>query len=388
MPSQNRSLSHRDNSSSNRSTTTTLQHPNNNSNNSSRTNNDNDNTNNKNKNNRNVKQLSAIEQRIIEYRKARRSRDIIQLFEQLSRSQREALDSSTLTTIIASCTDELALKLGRDIHKNLIIAKGGTIEIDSYLGTSLIQLYGKCGAADEAWLVFQQLLQKKGMANRPSWTRMIAAYRHSHLPHKAIELFHRMLKEGEEPPNEITMVEVVAAVADAKLLEEGINLHRLILSRGIPIDLFLGNTLIDMYGKCRAPDEALLVFESLRKRGIADVRSWSTMIASYRHSNLPNKAIQLFQQMLKEGGGVSPTPHMIVEVLAAVADAKSLEEGINIHQLILSRGIPIDAFVATTLIDMYGKWISWGSPPCIRVPPQERKGYCSIVEYDDSFLSP
>lgn len=88
--------------------------------------------------------------------------------------------------------------------------------VDVVLGTSLVNMYARCGLVRRAREVFDALPQK----NVITWTAMISGYGMHGYGRRAIELFHRMRNEGP-PPNGVTFVAVLSACAHAGLVKEG-----------------------------------------------------------------------------------------------------------------------------------------------------------------------
>jgi pentatricopeptide repeat protein len=63
-------------------------------------------------------------------------------------------------------------------------------------------------------------------------------------------------------------------------------------------DVFVGNSLVEMYAKCGRMEDAWRVFNKMPSR---DVISWSTtMILGHVKCGQRQKALELFQQMQEE----------------------------------------------------------------------------------------
>ncbi|KAH8948882.1 hypothetical protein BDL97_10G001000 [Sphagnum fallax] len=72
---------------------------------------------------------------------------------------------------------------------------------------------------------------------------------------KALELFRQMQHEGVQP-NSVTFVGVLNACASIIALDEGRCVHLQIIQSGLESNVFVGNSLIDMYAKCGSLEEA------------------------------------------------------------------------------------------------------------------------------------
>jgi pentatricopeptide repeat protein len=83
---------------------------------------------------------------------------------------------------------------------------------------------------------------------------------------KALELFRQMQQEGVRP-NSVTFVGVLNACASTIALEEIRCIHHQIIQIGLESDVFVGNSLVDMYAKCGIIEDAWTVFKNISKCG-------------------------------------------------------------------------------------------------------------------------
>ena len=84
----------------------------------------------------------------------------------------------------------------------------------------------------------------------------------------------------------------------------------------------VGNALISMYSKCGSIRDARLVFDGMV---IRDVISWTAMIGGLAMYGCGQVALQLFEQMKKEG--VRPDSLTFVNVLSACSHTGLVDEG-------------------------------------------------------------
>jgi pentatricopeptide repeat protein len=145
-------------------------------------------------------------------------------------------------------------------------------------------------------------------------------------------------------PDHFTFVVVLNACASAKTaLEEGWCIHQQISSCHSGSNLFVGNSLVDMYAKCGSLEDVQKVFDMMLKHNVV---SWSTMIVGHMKCGQAPNAFKLFQQMQHEG--VQPDLVIFVGVLNACASA-------CVHEQIIYTGSESDFFVGSSQIDMYAK---------------------------------
>ncbi len=81
-------------------------------------------------------------------------------------------------------------------------------------------------------------------------------------PEKAMQLFQQMQQEGMSPEN-FTFAQVIKACAGLGRLQDGRLVHKQLVQNGYKSDVFVCNSLVDMYAKCGSIEEAWRVFEKM-----------------------------------------------------------------------------------------------------------------------------
>ncbi|XP_057841741.2 pentatricopeptide repeat-containing protein At3g24000, mitochondrial-like [Cryptomeria japonica] len=251
-------------------------------------------------------------------------------------------NSTTIASILPACAKIGALEHGMNIHQ--CVMEGGFLS-DITVGNALLDMYAKCGSIDKARKLFDRMPQKNVM----SWTAMIAGYAQTGFGEKALEIFRQMQLAGIKP-NSTTFISILPACAKIGALEQGIDIHRSIMDRGISSDVVVATALVDMYAKCGSIDKARKFFDMMPQKNVV---SWTAMIAGYAQNGFAEKALETFKQM--QLAGVKPNSTTFASVLPAYAKMGALEQGIDIHQSIKDGEILSDVVVATALIDMYAK---------------------------------
>jgi pentatricopeptide repeat protein len=249
----------------------------------------------------------------------------------------------TFLGVLNACASVMALEEGRSVHEQII--RSGC-ESDVFVGSSLVDMYAKCGSIKDAQRVFDEMPTR----NVVSWTAMILGYVKCGQGHKALELFQQMQMEEGIKPNPVTFVGVLNGCAIMGALEEGRHIHKQIAQRGLESELFVSSSLVDMYAKCGSIEDARRVFNRMPKRNVV---SWSTMIQGYVNCGQGQEALKLYQQMLSEG--IEPNAITFVGVLNACASAVALDKGRLLHEQIVLSGFESDLCVSNSLVDMYAK---------------------------------
>ncbi|KAH9566838.1 hypothetical protein CY35_04G150500 [Sphagnum magellanicum] len=279
--------------------------------------------------------------RLAKYVKAGEYEKTMELFKQMQKRGMRP-DRFTFVPVLNACAGLRALEEGRRAHQ-LIMQTG--CEADVFVGSSLVDMYAKCGSMEEASRVFNKLPSRAVVC----WTAMIFGHVKCGEGHKALELFQKMQHEGVQP-DPVTYVGVLNACANVVALEEGRHTHERIIQSRCESDVFVRSSLVDMYAKCGSMEEASRVFNKLPSRAAV---CWNAMIFGHVKCGEGHKALQLFQKMQHEG--VQPDPATYVGVLNACANVVALEEGRRAHQLIMQTGCEANVFVGSSLVDMYVK---------------------------------
>jgi pentatricopeptide repeat protein len=258
------------------------------------------------------------------------------LFQQM---QQEGVqpDFITFLGVLSACARMEVLEEGRHIHQQII--ESG-FESNAFVGTSLVDMYAKCGSIEDAWRVFDKMLTRDVV----SWNAIILGYVKCGQGHKALALFQQMQQEGIEPDS-VTLVGVLKACACLESLREG-----RCARRRLNLDVFLGSSLVDMYAKCGSIEDASKVFNEMPSHNTV---SWSAMISGHVKCGEGQKGLELFHQMQREG--VEPDTVTFLGVLNACAIVMALEEGRRVEKEIHKRGYGSDEFVVSRLVDMYAK---------------------------------
>ncbi|CAM6030174.1 unnamed protein product [Sphagnum balticum] len=287
---------------------------------------------------RNVVSWNAM---ILGYVKCGQGQKALELYRQMQSSGVQP-DSVTFVGLLNACASAVALEEGRGVHEQII--RSGC-ESEVYVGSSLVDMYAKCGSIEDAQRVFDRM----PIRNVVSWNAIILGHVKCGQGWKALALSHQMQEEGVEP-DPVTFLALLNACASVGTLEEGRRVEEQIIQSSCKFDVFVGNSLVDMYAKCGSIDDAWRVFNNMSTRNVV---AWSSMILGHVKCGQGQQALALYRQMQLEG--VQPNPVTFVGVLNACASVVALEEGRNAHEQIIQSGFESDAFVGSSLVDMYAK---------------------------------
>eukprot|EP01018_Ginkgo_biloba_P011283 Gb_07570 [translate_table: standard] len=189
-------------------------------------------------------------------------------------------------------------------------------ELNVVSWNSMITGYVQNGFVEEALEFFWKMPEQ----NVVSWSAMIAGYAQNGHGQEALKLFRQMQLTDVKPNSEIFAI-VLPVCADLAALEQGKEIHEFIIRGGFQTDVFVGNTLVDMYAKCGRIENACNVFNQMPKR---DVVSWTTMIIGYAMHGHGKEALKIFEQM--QHSGTKPNQITFVGVLSACCHAGLVDE--------------------------------------------------------------
>lgn len=249
----------------------------------------------------------------------------------------------TFVSTLDACADLAALAEGLEIHS--IIDMAG-IELDVITGTALINMYGKCGTVCEARNVFSRMPHRDAI----TWTAMIGAFVENGKGKEALDLFYQMQCEGFKP-DRVSFVCAVEACASMVALKEGQEVHAAIVEFGYQGHVVVENALINMYGKCGSLRNARGEFSRMPH---PDVVSWTAIIAAYTKNGNSTEALNHFRQMQLEG--IRPNKITILHVLDSCASLAAVDQGKEIHAMIMDLCYKGDVEIGNAIINMYGKF--------------------------------
>ncbi|MCO5581395.1 hypothetical protein L7F22_035279 [Adiantum nelumboides] len=277
--------------------------------------------------------------------------------------------------LLRTCILQQALPQAMQIHAHLVNHKA---DLTGVVGDYVVVALAKCGGVELARQVSASLPRRTVF----SWTSMISAYTDAGLAHEALNMYQLMLEDGVEPDH-YTFVSLLKACGSLPDLERGKQLHHEAQRMGFASDVFVGNTLVSMYGKCGDVLKAENVFSGLL---VHDDVACNAMLSVYVEQGCTSKVLQLYRQMQDRGingneltlGITIQACHTLAEEVDAPEYIKKMafEIGRALHHDARNMGFNSSAFVANMLVSLYGK--------CGMVPEAEAV-FCMLPTRDAQF---
>ncbi|CAN1270394.1 Pentatricopeptide repeat-containing protein At4g14850 [Linum perenne] len=266
-------------------------------------------------------------------------------------------DGITLCAFLNACADTLNLVLGKQLHG--FVMRSGCVDADVYVGSALVDMYGKCGSIHDAEQTFREMPEK----NLFAWNAMISGYAHQGHADMAIRLFREMASVLGIEPTDYVISSVVSACAELAGIELGRSVHALAVKSCVDADVYVGSALVDMYGNCGSIHDAEQTFREMPEKNLF---AWNAMISGYAHQGHADMAIRLFREMasvvapnyafiefVRMGG--EPDGITLCAFLNACAELAGIELGRSVHALAVNSCVDADVYVGSALVDMYGK---------------------------------
>ncbi|XWS42932.1 hypothetical protein CRYUN_Cryun16bG0056200 [Craigia yunnanensis] len=306
---------------------------------------------------------------------------VLELFEDM---QNEGIKPNqfTLSSVLKCCSSLSEPRIGKGVH-GWILRNG--VAFDVVLENSLLDFYVKCEDFGSAKWLFElmeernsvtwnimidahldigdvykavDLFRRLSFKDVSSWNTIINGLMRKGFERSALELLYEMIKNGIVL-NEVTFSIALVLVSLLMDLELGKQIHGRMLTLGIEVDGFIKNSLIDMYCKCGKMKMALKVFEKMdmgfgrKENSIEEIVSWSSIISGLVLDGQLEDAFKTFTSMIcKE---IEVDIFTVTSIISACANSGVLELGQQVHALIQKIGHKVDAYLGSSLIDMYAK---------------------------------
>ncbi|XP_021760955.1 pentatricopeptide repeat-containing protein At3g09040, mitochondrial-like [Chenopodium quinoa] len=258
-------------------------------------------------------------------------------------------DEVAMASLLSACANLKNLARGKELH-SLSVKHG--LATSLYAGSSLIDMYVKCGVTETACEVFYRMHNWSVI----SMNALIAGFSQDNLE-EAVKIYKLMLAEGL-CPSEITFANLLDACHGPCGSNLGRQIHCLLLKKGILYDDgFLGISLLGMYMDSHSNADAGKLFLEFPERKSAIL--WTSMISGLSQNDCHKEALELYRGMRSQN--VLPDQATFASILKVCSFLTSYKDGTEIHSFAFRSGFNSDVLVGCALIDMYAKCGDVGS---------------------------
>ncbi|XP_049934110.1 putative pentatricopeptide repeat-containing protein At5g40405 isoform X2 [Nymphaea colorata] len=206
-------------------------------------------------------------------------------------------NEATMVSVLSACGHLGALDQGKWVH---VYIEKNKLRLNVNLGTSLIDMYAKCGEITRAMEVFNKMSEK----NVLTWTTAMNGLAMHGLGRECLELFDSMRWSGLVP-NEITYVAVLRACSVAGLVEKGqLHFQSMIHTDGLePIAEHYG-CMVDILGRAGRLDEAIDFINSMPV--VPHVGVWGALLNAcrlYKRTDVAQYALRKIVELEAKNDG-------------------------------------------------------------------------------------
>ncbi|XP_059648083.1 pentatricopeptide repeat-containing protein At2g17210 [Cornus florida] len=251
-------------------------------------------------------------------------------------------NTATLVLVIQACRSVRAIREGLKIHGYII--RSGFWAITS-VQNSLLSMYAYI-EMEFASKLFDEMYDRDVI----SWSVMIGGYVQSEEDQIAFWLFREMVYNFGAEVDAQTMVSVLKASNNLRDISMGRLVHGFVIRRGFNNDLFVGNSLVDMYFKCNDAGSAFKTFNEMPRRNIV---SWNSLLSGFVGNEKHSEAPMIYASMRKAGFEADAVT--LVNLLQTCKHFVDTSQCKSIHATVIRRGYELNELVMNSLINAYAK---------------------------------
>ncbi|CAH9060005.1 unnamed protein product [Cuscuta epithymum] len=265
----------------------------------------------------------------------------LELYLLLREKNYEVMPSTCCNALIACCEGE-DFEFARQLHTDVV--KMG-FDSDQYIHTSLLTMYAKCGLIQDAENVFNSVMLK----GIETWNAMVSAYVGNGWVAESFITYNQM-KIMAVPSDSFTISNILTSCGIVGFYYFGTSIHAELIKRPVQTNLEVQSALMTMYVKCGEVDAAVKVFGAMEEK---DVIAWGAMISGFHQNGKYEESVGLFKQMLSSY--LKLDSNILSIAINAGVGIGSKELGYSLFGLTVKHGLESDAFVASSLMDVYSK---------------------------------
>ncbi|KAE9612326.1 putative tetratricopeptide-like helical domain-containing protein [Lupinus albus] len=254
------------------------------------------------------------------------------------------LSNQSLKSLLTSCK---TIKQALQIHAQIVV---NGIHHDPFLITPLISFFAfsnSSSALHHSSLLFSQITTPDLFL----YNAMIKAHSQSHAPHHALSFYKSMLS-SRTYPDSFTFPYLLKSCVRLFCLKLGIQVHCHVVKNGFESNIFVLNSLLNLYCVFRDMRHASMVFD---ESPVRDLVSYNTLINGFVEAGFASCSTRFFGEM--RGFCVQPDGYTFVALLSACSSLEDCETGKKVHCLAykLPDSLGSNALLMNALVDMYAK---------------------------------
>ncbi|XP_071703527.1 pentatricopeptide repeat-containing protein At3g09040, mitochondrial-like [Rutidosis leptorrhynchoides] len=245
----------------------------------------------------------------------------------------------TFSILFRMCGDVFEFDLSQQLY-GLALRLG--LHNDPNMSNCLISMFCRCNAKETARSIFDSISSR----TLQNWNEMIHGYNLSSDP-EALKLFTKLWGSNIKP-DECTFSCAVEACLRNENVELGRPVHGIIIKSGFASNGYLCSSLIHGYAKFGFLTDSYAFFDDKM-----DIVCWGALISALVDQGQTWLAVRYYSYLKQDEQ--NPDSFILGSVLNACASIASLKLTNLIHGEVFKLGLDRDEYVASAIIDAYGK---------------------------------
>ncbi|KGN43784.2 hypothetical protein Csa_017356 [Cucumis sativus] len=242
-----------------------------------------------------------------------------------------------LISLLRQCKTLINAKLA---HQQIFVH--GFTEMFSYA----VGAYIECGASAEAVSLLQRLIPSHSTVFW--WNALIRRSVKLGLLDDTLGFYCQMQRLGWLPDH-YTFPFVLKACGEIPSLRHGASVHAIVCANGLGSNVFICNSIVAMYGRCGALDDAHQMFDEVLERKIEDIVSWNSILAAYVQGGQSRTALRIAFRMGNHYSlKLRPDAITLVNILPACA-------ALSLFKMMQEEDIKLDVITWSAVIAGYAQ---------------------------------
>lgn len=237
------------------------------------------------------------------------------------------LNYVTLSSLLSACSQSGDVALGRWVHAYALKLMGR--DLDIMVGTSLVNMYAKCGWINTALMVFKNM----PLRNTVAWNAMLGGLAMHGQGKVFVEMFSCMVKEVK--PDAMTFMSLLSACSHAGLVEQGWQyFHSLESVYNIKPEIEHYACMVDLLGRAGRLEEAFAFMKRM------PVPPNEVVLGSILGSCCVHGKLELGEKMMQELLQIDPNNTECHILLSNMYALSGIEDKANsLRQVLKNKGI-------------------------------------------------
>ncbi|KAI4318211.1 hypothetical protein L6164_026003 [Bauhinia variegata] len=247
-----------------------------------------------------------------------------------------------LGSVVKACISLGAHSLGSSIH---CFALKIAIQENSFVGTSILNMYAELGDIYSAELVFEHTYS----FDTGCWNAMVGGYVKCGCGFEALKLVSLFPYVGLKM-DQFTFINALKGCSIKGNLDFVKQIHGLIIHSEMRYNTSIRNALMDVYFKNDDKDSAMRIFNWV---GEKDIISWNTVFTGFSQDGNAREIVSLYHNLMITDG--RPNDITFSVLLRKCGELLDLNLGLQFYCLAIHFGLFDEANIINSLINMFSR---------------------------------